>query len=133
MVYAWSIFRTPLEQDLGLGATASLLPFTVALVSYSGMMPLAGRRVATMGAVVVALGYMRASAAGSIQELVLAYGVVAGLVFTAYGVGALVGTLITGQLRDWLGTYSAAFYPLPGLAAADIVLAAKLLPGASRS
>ena len=100
-VYTWSIFRTPLEQDLGLGATASLLPFTVALVCYSGMMPLAGRwisrghgrRVATTGAVVVALGYLLASAAGSIQELVLAYGVVAGLgVGLVYGVPLAVVT-----------------------------------------
>lgn len=93
-VYAWSIFRTPLENELGLGATASLLPITVALVCYAGMMPLAGRwisaghgrRVATTGAVVVSLGYLLASAAGSIQELVLAYGVVAGL-----GVGLVYG------------------------------------------
>ncbi len=61
------------------------------------------------------------------------YAEVYGLVFTAYGMGALVGTVVTGQLRDWLGTYSAAFYPLAGLAAAGIVLAAKLLPRASRS
>jgi hypothetical protein len=32
-VYAWSSFRTPLEQELGLGGTASLLPFTVALTA----------------------------------------------------------------------------------------------------
>lgn len=36
--------------------------------------------------------------------------------FTAYGVGALVDALITGRLRDWLGTHSAAFVPLAGLA-----------------
>jgi OFA family oxalate/formate antiporter-like MFS transporter len=117
-VYAWSIFRTPLERELGLSATASLLPFTVALVCYAGMMPLAGRwisaghgrRVATSGAVVVALGYLLASAAGSIQQLVLAYGVVAGLgVGLVYGVplavvaswfperkGLAVGLTVTG-------------------------------------
>ena len=57
------------------------------------------------------------------------YAEVYGLVFTAYGAGALVGTLVTGQLRDWFGSYSAAFYPLAGLAVAGIVLSAKLLPG----
>ncbi len=56
-----------------------------------------------------------------------------GQVFTAYGVGALMGRLITGQLRDWLGSYSTAFYPLAGLAAAGIVLAARRLPGFIRS
>jgi OFA family oxalate/formate antiporter-like MFS transporter len=117
-VYAWSIFRTPLERELGLGATASLLPFTVALVCYAGMMPLAGRwisgghgrRVATTGAVVVGLGYLLASAADSIEGLVLAYGVVGGLgVGLAYGVplavvaswfperkGLAVGLTVTG-------------------------------------
>jgi MFS family permease len=117
-VYAWSIFRTPLERELGLGATASLLPFTVALVCYAGMMPLAGRwisrghgrRVAMAGAVVVGLGYLLASAAGSITGLVLAYGVVAGLgVGLVYGVplavvaswfperkGLAVGLTVTG-------------------------------------
>jgi hypothetical protein len=45
----------------------------------------------------------------------------------------LVSPLITGELRDWLGSYSMAFYPLAGQAAAGIVLAAKLLPGFSRS
>ena len=117
-VYSWSIFRTPLERELGLGATASLLPFTVALVCYAGMMPLAGRwisrghgrRVATTGAVVVGLGYLLASAAGGIEGLVLAYGVVAGLgVGLVYGVplavvaswfperkGLAVGLTVTG-------------------------------------
>jgi predicted MFS family arabinose efflux permease len=57
------------------------------------------------------------------------YAEIYGLVFTAYGVGALVGTLAIGQLRDWFGTYSAAFYPLAGLAVLGLVLSAKLLPG----
>ncbi|MDZ4878729.1 MAG: hypothetical protein CLLPBCKN_008166 [Chroococcidiopsis cubana SAG 39.79] len=31
-VYSWSIFRKPLEKLLNIGATESLLPFTVLLV-----------------------------------------------------------------------------------------------------
>lgn len=58
------------------------------------------------------------------------YAEIYGLVFIAYGVGALVGALITGQLRDWLGTYSATFLPLTVLDWLEIVLAATLLPGA---
>lgn len=57
------------------------------------------------------------------------YAEIDGLVCTAYGVGELVGTLITGQLRDWLCTYSAAFLPLTGLALLGIALSAILLPG----
>lgn len=69
-----------------------------------------GRRVATTGAVVVGLGYLLASAADSIEGLVLAYGVMGGLgVGLAYGVplavvaswfperkGLAVGLTVTG-------------------------------------
>lgn len=117
-VYSWSIFRKPLERELDLSATASLLPFTAALVCFAAVMPLAGRwisrglgrRVAITGALVVGLGYLLASSADSVSELVLAYGVVAGSgVGLAYGVplavvaswfperkGLAVGLTVTG-------------------------------------
>ena len=41
-VYSWSIFRKPLEAELAIGATQSLLPYTVALVCYATLMPMAG-------------------------------------------------------------------------------------------
>ncbi|MEM7591917.1 MAG: OFA family MFS transporter, partial [Cyanobacteria bacterium P01_A01_bin.83] len=50
-----------------------------------------------------------------------------GLVFTAYGVGALLGTLTTGQIRDWFGSYTYAFYPMGLLAIIGIVVASMLL------
>lgn len=46
-----------------------------------------------------------------------------GIVFTAYGVGALFGTLVAGQLRDLFGSYTLAFYAMAGLAIAGIILA----------
>ena len=117
-VYSWSIFRSPLERELGLGATASLLPFTVALVCFAAVMPLAGRWisrgqgrwVAVAGALVVGLGYLLASTASNLTGLVLAYGVIAGSgVGLAYGVplavmaswfperkGLAVGLTVTG-------------------------------------
>jgi MFS family permease len=51
------------------------------------------------------------------------YGKNYGIVFTAYGVGALLGTLVAGQLRDLFGSYILAFYPMAGLAIAGIVIA----------
>jgi predicted MFS family arabinose efflux permease len=48
-------------------------------------------------------------------------------VFTAYGAGALLGTLITGQMRDWFGSYSSAFLPMAAVASAGIVLSSLLL------
>jgi nitrate/nitrite transporter NarK len=50
-----------------------------------------------------------------------------GIVFTAYGVGALLGTLATGQIRDWFGSYTYAFYPMGLLAIMGIVVASLLL------
>ena len=50
-----------------------------------------------------------------------------GIVFTAYGVGALIGTLATGQIRDWLGTYLYVFYPMALLAIVGIITAGAIL------
>ncbi|WP_035986320.1 OFA family MFS transporter [Leptolyngbya sp. KIOST-1] len=117
-VYAWSIFRKPLELELGIGATESLLPYTVALVFYAGLMPVAGfciprwgpRLVATLGGLVLGAGYILASIAPHIGIITLAYGVIAGTgVGLTYGVpmavvarwfperkGLAVGTTIVG-------------------------------------
>lgn len=50
-----------------------------------------------------------------------------GLVFTAYGVGALLGTFTTGQIRDWFGSYTYAFYPMGLLAIIGILVASTML------
>ncbi|GAB4548191.1 MAG: OFA family MFS transporter [Pleurocapsa sp.] len=46
-----------------------------------------------------------------------------GIVFTAYGVGALLGTLSAGRIRDIFGSYTYAFYPMALLAAIGIIVA----------
>ncbi|MFM6059451.1 MAG: OFA family MFS transporter [Microcystis aeruginosa] len=94
-VYSWSIFRKPLETELNLSATESLLPYTVALVFYAASMPIAGffiprvgtRRMTAIGGIIVGLGYILASFAAQIQTIILTYGVIAGTgVGIAYGV-----------------------------------------------
>jgi MFS transporter, OFA family, oxalate/formate antiporter len=50
-----------------------------------------------------------------------------GVVFFAYGLGAIIGGIISGQAKDVFGTYTFAFYPTAALAAAGVVLAALLL------
>lgn len=94
-VYAWSIFRTPLENELNLSATESLLPYTVALVFYAALMPIAGfyiprigtRVMTAIGGIVVGLGYILSSFATNIGMIVLTYGVIAGTgVGITYGV-----------------------------------------------
>ncbi len=100
-VYSWSIFRTPLENELGISATQSLLPYTIALVFYAATMPIAGfyiprlgtRRVAAIGGVVVGLGYLLSSVATQIEMLMVTYGVIAGTgVGIAYGVPMVVAS-----------------------------------------
>mgnify|MGYP003338337292 CR=1 FL=1 len=46
-----------------------------------------------------------------------------GTVFFAYGLGAILGGVISGHAKDWFGSYTYAFYPTAGLAAIGIVLA----------
>lgn len=94
-VYSWSIFRKPLENELGLTATQSLLPYTVALLCYAITMPIAGfyiprlgtRWMTALGGVVMGVGYMLSSFTTSITAMVFTYGVIAGVgVGIAYGV-----------------------------------------------
>ena len=50
-----------------------------------------------------------------------------GVVFFAYGIGAIIGGIISGQAKDVFGTYTYAFYPTAVLAAVGLVLAFSLL------
>ncbi|MGZ8879800.1 MAG: L-lactate MFS transporter, partial [Halobacteriota archaeon] len=55
------------------------------------------------------------------------YGPNYGLVFTAYGAGAIIGNLLAGRLRDVVGSYVAVFYPVAALAVVGIVIAFVLI------
>lgn len=96
-VYSWSIFRKPLEKLLNIGATDSLLPFTVLLVVFAILMPITGfyierfgsRVVIAVGGVVMGVGYILSSFASSLAMLVITYGVIAGA-----GVGIVYGVPI---------------------------------------
>ncbi len=46
-----------------------------------------------------------------------------GTVFFAYGLGAILGGVISGHAKDWFGSYTYAFYPTAGLALVGIVIA----------
>ncbi len=50
------------------------------------------------------------------------YGKNYGLVFTAYGTGAILGMILSGLLRDATGTYLSVFPPVMGLAGAGLLL-----------
>lgn len=100
-VYAWSIFRKPLEELLNLNATESLLPFTVLLVVFALLMPIAGflidrygaRLVTTIGGILAGLGYVLSSIDQNAFTLVITYGVMTGAgIGIAYGVPLAVVT-----------------------------------------
>ena len=61
------------------------------------------------------------------------YGPNYGLVFTAYGAGAIVGNLLAGQLRDLVGSYVAVFYPVAVLAIGGIVISFFLIRAPSKA
>jgi MFS family permease len=98
-VYSWSIFRTPLQKELGIGASASLLPFTFILVFYAIVMPIAGfyiprigtRVMTAVGGIIVGLGYILSSFATNVTTLIFTYGAIAGIgVGITYGVPIVV-------------------------------------------
>jgi MFS family permease len=98
-VYSWSLFRTPLEQEMGMGATESLMPFTVVLVFYAALMPVTGfylprlgtRLTTAIGGIIVGLGYILSSFATQVGGLVVSYGVIGGTgIGIVYGVPILV-------------------------------------------
>src|SRR3712207_2685181 len=94
-VYSWSIFRKPLEKLFNIGATESLLPFSVLLVVFALVMPITGfyidrvgsRVVTAVGGVVMGVGYLLSSLDANVSMLTLTYGVIAGVgVGITYGV-----------------------------------------------
>jgi len=98
-VYSWSVFRKPLEAAFNITATQSLLPYTVALVSYAILMPIAGfyiprlgtRLTTAIGGLIVAAGYILSSFSSNIAMMTLTYGVIAGTgVGITYGVPMVV-------------------------------------------
>lgn len=46
-----------------------------------------------------------------------------GLVYFAYGIGAILGGIIAGQAKDTFGSFTVAFYPTAGLAVLGIIIA----------
>lgn len=91
-VYAWSVFRPPLQKaPFGLSPAESILPFSVFLLFFGLMFSLSGvavskfgpRRPAIIGAVLVGLGYMTSSlisafVGSSLTILLVGFGMMAG-------------------------------------------------------
>lgn len=93
-VYSWSIFRKPLESLLKINATESLLPFTILLVVFAILMPIAGflierygvRLVTAVGGIITGLGYVLSGLDASPFMLIITYGIITGA-----GIGIVYG------------------------------------------
>lgn len=102
-VYAYSVFKTPVQKLLNVGAFQGGMPFMVFLASFAVLMFFGGRmlgrlgpsRVGMAGGVLVGIGWVLSGVLvkTSIWTLVLTYGVIAGAgVGLAYGGPIAVAT-----------------------------------------
>lgn len=97
-VYSWSVFRIPIEEFFDIGATQSGLPYMVSLAFYSLFMLLTGkyldkyspRMIISMGALLVALGWILSAYAPNVYVLTITYGVIIGA-----GMGIAYGAPMT--------------------------------------
>jgi len=97
-VYSWSVFRLPIEELFNIGSTQSGLPYMISLAFYSIFMFLTGkyldkynpRIIISIGALLVALGWILSAYATNIYFLTITYGVVIGA-----GVGIAYGSPMT--------------------------------------
>jgi MFS family permease len=93
-IYAFSVFKTPLQDLWGISATQSSLPFMVFLAVFAVAMALAGgivgswgpKRTSILGGVLVGAGWILSGFASNIAWLTIFYGVIGGA-----GVGILYG------------------------------------------
>lgn len=56
-----------------------------------------------------------------------------GVVFSAYGLGAIIGVIISGSAKDVFGDYKVAFYPTAIMAVIGIIVAVALLKPPKRA
>ncbi len=86
-IYAWSVFRKPLEEQFGISETEASLPFSIVLIFFALAVVLGGklqdrfgpRIIAVSGGILLAAGMLGASLSTEIVGLVLSYGVLSGI------------------------------------------------------
>lgn len=100
-IYSWSVFRKPIETLFNIGATQSGLPYTLFLVFFAALMPIAGmlfdkfgpRSLAIIGGSFVGLGWFFSGFASNILFISICYGIISGAgVGITYGVPIAVAT-----------------------------------------
>lgn len=104
-LYAWSVFRKPLQATYGWSSFEATLPFALCIAFFALAMVLAGRWqdrvgpriVAMAGGVAVGIGFILAGLIGNtLLGLYLSFGVIVGL-----GIGAAYVTPIATVVKWW--------------------------------
>lgn len=104
-LYAWSVFRIPLQKAYGWSAFDATVPFALSIAFFSVGLIFAGRwqdkvgprTVAMVGGVLVGVGFILSGIIGStLAGLYLAFGVIGGL-----GLGAAYVTPIAVTVKWW--------------------------------
>ncbi len=104
-VYAWSVFRKPLEKAYGWTSEQATIPFQVSIAVFAAAMVFAGRwqdrsgprPVAMLGGVLIGIGFVLAGLFGSnLYAMILAFGVVAGC-----GMGGAYVTPLATTIKWW--------------------------------
>ena len=101
-IYAWSVFRKPLEELFEIGATESSWPYMLFLCFYALTMPFAGglieklgpRRTTMLGGLILAAGWFASGSATTITTLAVTYGILGGI-----GVGLVYGVPLAVAAR----------------------------------
>ena len=128
-IYAWSVFRKPLQGSLNLTATQATLPFALVLISFAIATIIGGRwqdkkgprLVATVGGVLLGLGLILSGVVKSYAGIVVSYGIISGI-----GIGlAYVCPISTGvkwfpDMRGLITGISVAGFGAGALIAAPI-------------
>jgi MFS transporter, OFA family, oxalate/formate antiporter len=104
-VYAWSVFRKPLEAAYGWTAREATIPFQLSIAVFAIAMIFAGRwqdrsgprPVAMTGGILIGLGFILSSFFGStLAGLCIAFGIVAGC-----GMGGAYVTPLATTIKWW--------------------------------
>ncbi|TVP95530.1 MAG: MFS transporter [Acholeplasmatales bacterium] len=125
-VYTWSVFRVEVESVYQASALQSGLPYMASLFFYAIAMMVTGRvlnmgntrKIAAVGALLIAVGWLLAAQSSSLLALTLSYGVLIGV-----GVGMVYGipVFLVNRRYEKSGLYAGII--LSGFGASPLVTA----------
>ena len=114
LIYAWSVFRVPLEQEFGWAKGETSLTFSISMMMFCLGGLVSGIVTAKKGvrftlifsAIFLAAGFMLASRADSLLFIYITYGGLAGFGSgLGYNLAAIVGGAFVPTIATWLSSH----------------------------